>query len=228
MTTRRATGRQPGWPRGEWGQRRIWLALAVLIAALACARPVSARAYEMPRVVIDAVVGADGVLNITEERTFAFDDEVNGVFWTVPIVQNEQGRPSWVDVASIEASLVEDGSARELARTGEAEPGDDGVFTVAEEDDSLRIQLFAPHEADTQATFRLTYALTGAVMAWADTAELYWQFVGPDWDEPAQNVSLTCGLPRRPARRRRSVRPSAPGAIAMRRARLRSMHPNPR
>ena len=52
MTTRRATGRQPGWLRGEWGQRRIWLALAVLIAALACARPVSARAYEMPRVVI--------------------------------------------------------------------------------------------------------------------------------------------------------------------------------
>ena len=145
----------------------------------------------MPRVVIDAVVGADGALNITEERTFAFDDEVNGVFWTVPIMQNEQGRPSWVDVASIEASLVEDGSARELARTGEAEPGDDGVFTVAEEDDNLRIQLFAPHEADTQATFRLTYALTGAVMAWADTAELYWQFVGPDWDEPARNVSLT-------------------------------------
>lgn len=173
---------------------RILAVLACLAAACAFAvlTPLPAEAHEMPRVRIEATVLEDGVLHVEEERTFAFDDEVNGVFWTIPIAKNEQGRPSWVDVASLGAAIVgEDGAEHALERTGEAQPGDDGVFTVAEENDVIRIQLFSPHADDTQATFRLSYDLTGAVMAWADTAELYWRFVGPDWEESSENVELT-------------------------------------
>ena len=172
---------------------RILAVLACLAAACAFAvlTPLPAEAHEMPRVRIEATVLEDGVLHVEEERTFAFDDEVNGVFWTIPIAKNEQGRPSWVDVASLGAAIVgEDGAEHALERTGEAQPGDDGVFTVAEEDNAIRIQLFSPHADDTQATFRLSYDLTGAVMAWADTAELYWRFVGPDWEESSENVEL--------------------------------------
>lgn len=168
------------------------IACLVAACALAALTPLSAEAYEMPRVRIEATVLEDGSLHVEEERTFAFDDEVNGVFWTIPIATNEQGRPSWVDVASLGAAIVDEGGAeRALERVGEAQPGDDGVFTVTEEDDAIRIQLFSPHADDTQATFRLSYGLTGAVMAWADTAELYWKFVGPDWEESSENVELT-------------------------------------
>ncbi|OUO19271.1 DUF2207 domain-containing protein [Collinsella sp. An307] len=168
------------------------IACLVAACALAALTPLSAEAYEMPRVCIEATVLEDGALHVEEERTFAFDDEVNGVFWTIPIASNEQGRPSWVDVASLSAAIVDEGGAeRALERVGEAQPGDDGVFTVTEEDDAIRIQLFSPHADDTQATFRLSYGLTGAVMAWADTAELYWKFVGPDWEESSENVELT-------------------------------------
>ena len=168
------------------------IACLVAACALVALTPLSAEAYEMPRVRIEATVLEDGALHVEEERTFAFDDEVNGVFWTIPIATNEQGRPSWVDVASLGAAIVDEGGAeRALERVGEAQPGDDGVFTVTEEDDAIRIQLFSPHADDTQATFRLSYDLTGAVMAWADTAELYWKFVGPDWEESSENVELT-------------------------------------
>ena len=167
------------------------IACLVAACALAALTPLSAEAYEMPHVRIEATVLEDGALHVEEERTFAFDDEVNGVFWTIPIATNEQGRPSWVDVASLGAAIVDEaGAERALERVGEAQPGDDGVFTVSEEDDAIRIQLFSPHADDTQATFRLSYGLTGAVMAWADTAELYWQFVGPDWEESSENVEL--------------------------------------
>ena len=100
------------------------------------------------------------------------------------------------DVASLEAALVVRGAGEPLERVGSAEPGENGVFTVEEDGDALRIQLFSPHADGEEATFRLSYRLTGAVMAWADTAELYWQFVGPGWEEPSGDVSLTvsfCG-----------------------------------
>ena len=173
---------------------RALAVLACLVAACAftALTPLPAKAHEMPRVHIDATVLEDGILHVEEERAFAFDDEVNGVFWTIPIATNEQGRPSWVDVASLGAAIVDEGGAeRAFERVGAAQPGDDGVFTVTEEDDAIRIQLFSPHADDTQATFRLSYDLTGAVMAWADTAELYWKFVGPDWEESSENVELT-------------------------------------
>ena len=36
----------------------------------------------------------------------------------------------------------------------------------------------------------VSYTITGAVMAWPDTAELYWQFIGPEWEEDAEDVEL--------------------------------------
>ncbi len=170
---------------------RLVIVFATVALALLFAAPRPALAYDMPRVRIDAVVEEDGSLQVEEERTFAFDDDVNGVFWTIPITQNEQDGRSWPDVASLKAALVVRGADEPLERVGSAEPGENGVFTVEEDGDALRIQLFSPRTDGEEATFRLSYRLTGAVMAWADTAELYWQFVGPGWDEPSGDVSLT-------------------------------------
>ena len=145
----------------------------------------------MPRVRIDAVVEEDGSLQVRRSAPLPLTTTSNGVFWTIPITQNEQGGRSWPDVASLEAALVVRGAGEPLERVGSAEPGENGVFTVEEDGDALRIQLFSPHADGEEATFRLSYRLTGAVMAWADTAELYWQFVGPGWEEPSGDVSLT-------------------------------------
>src|SRR5690606_13429664 len=49
--------------------------------------------------------------------------------------------------------------------------------------------------ADEQRTFVLRYLVRDAVAVHNDAAELYWQFIGDDWDIPADHVRVELTLP---------------------------------
>ena len=170
------------------------LPLAFAAFLLTFALPVSARAdgFSMPSVSIRATVEADGTLSVAETRRFEFDDDVNGVYWTVPQGENGQGTATSLEVAGVS---VDDGSgSREFARVDFAGNGDSGVYEVSEGPSAVQLKVYDPHESGDAATVTVRYALSGAVMAWADTAELYWQFVGDGWDATSGNVALTVGF----------------------------------
>ena len=179
------------------------LPMAVLIACLALAvtfalpRPAHADTYSLPRVNIQAQVMENGDLFVTEARTFEFEDTVNGVYWTIPLAENEQGATSSVTVFNV---YEHDGSAENAAEARRAAmlmqeveaaaPGDQHVYTVENDGGSLKLKVFVPRVDGDGVTIWVSYMIQGAVMAWPDTAELYWQFIGPDWEEDAQNVEL--------------------------------------
>ena len=71
-----------------------------------------------------------------------------------------------------------------------ASAGDEGVYTVEDDGEALRLKVFAPRADGDEVTLWVTYLLEGAVMSWSDTAELYWQFIGSGWDEDARDVRL--------------------------------------
>ena len=166
-----------------------------VLAAVACALcmlvPAAAYAdsFEMPAVGIHATVQPDGTLAVTETRTFEFDDDINGVYWTIPASQNEQGVKSSVQISDV--SVAEDGATIPFAPAQSAEAGERGVYTVSTSEDGLELKVFTPQEDGDTAQVTVSYRMTGAVMAWVDTAELYWQFVGPDWEEDSCDVELT-------------------------------------
>ena len=142
----------------------------------------------MPSVSIHATVETDGALSVTETRQFAFDDDVNGVFWTIPQGENNQGAATSLKVTDVS---VDDGlGAREFTRADFASNGDSGVYEVSENSGATQLKVYAPHESGDAATVTVRYVMTGAVMVWADTAELYWQFVGDGWDASSENVTL--------------------------------------
>ncbi|WP_443813156.1 DUF2207 family protein [Collinsella sp.] len=174
------------------------LVLALVFALVA---PATAHAdtYSLPRVNIQAQVMENGDLNVTEERTFAFEDTVNGVYWSIPFAQNEQGQTSSVTVSSVyeyDGSVGEGAEAdarrasQPMQEVASAEPGDQHVYTVSDEGDALELKVFVPREDGDEVTLWVSYTITGAVMAWPDTAELYWQFIGPEWEEDAEDVEL--------------------------------------
>ena len=79
-------------------------ALTTLVAfAATFAFPHAAHAdtYALPSVHIQAQVMENGDLFVTEARTFEFEDSVNGVYWDIPLAQNEQGAPSSITVLSV-------------------------------------------------------------------------------------------------------------------------------
>ncbi|WP_239284823.1 DUF2207 domain-containing protein [Collinsella sp. An2] len=185
--------RRQGAPRG-FATRLI--AALVLVCAIAVARPASAYAdsFETERVDISAAVLADGGLQVTELRTMAFDDDVNGVFWSLPLAENQQGMPTSYHIDAVQA-IDEDGTQRAFSQVDNAQNGDRDVYTTSLDSSQVQVKLFSPQEDGDEVTFSISYTLRGAVMAWPDTAELYWQFVGPGWEDESNDVSLKISFP---------------------------------
>ena len=166
----------------------LWIVMCA--AVLAVPAVVYADDFSIDRVTIDATVGADGVLKVTETRTFDLHESVNGVFWTIPHAANIQGVSAKIDDISIE----DPESGRAFSLVSSAQPGDEDVFSVEQTATTTTIKVFSPHEAGP-ATFVLSYEIVNPVMLWSDTAELYWKFIGDEWAVDTENVDLTINLP---------------------------------
>lgn len=168
------------------------LVLCALFLMSALAAPVPAHADSYPNVRIEASVQGNGSLRVVETRAFRFDDDGNGVYWTIPLASNEQGAASSV---AIDGVMVDDGEARVFTQVPSAELGNDGVYTVEQARGTCRLMVYAPHAEDDVQLVSVGYTITGAVMAWEDTAELYWQFVGADWQDDSEDVELVVRFP---------------------------------
>lgn len=170
-------------------QRRLFARFASVCALVALALlllPAAAHAdgYSMTQTYISATVEADGSLTVVEGRQFDFDDDINGVFWEINTGANQQGGTAGVDVLSVE----EEDTA--FNKVDSANKGDSGVYTVEQAGDGVRIKVFSPHESGDSAIYYVSYTMTGAVMNWADTAELYWKFVGDGWSADSDDVEM--------------------------------------
>ena len=172
---------------------RPLVAALLLVAAVMLALPARAlaRDYQIDSVRIDATVSEDGVLAVTETRTFDFDGSFSGVYWDVPAGRNEaSGRDVSVRIVS-----AGEGLPGSLVAFEPSTAGLDGTFEVSEvEGDVLRVKLYAPHE-DERASFTLSYEASGVVTRWDDVAELYWKFVSDGWDVESQDVTCVLHLP---------------------------------
>lgn len=170
-------------------QRHLFARFASVCALVALALlllPAAAHAdgYSMTQTYISATVEADGSLTVVEGRQFDFDDDINGVFWEINAGTNQQGGAAGVDVLSVE----EEDTA--FNKVDSANKGDSGVYTVEQTGDGVRIKVFSPHESGDSAIYYVSYTMTGAVMNWADTAELYWKFVGDGWSADSDDVEM--------------------------------------
>lgn len=170
-------------------QRHLFARFASVCALVALALlllPAAAHAdgYSMTQTYISATVEADGSLTVVEGRQFDFDDDINGVFWEINTGTNQQGGTAGVDVLSVE----EEDTA--FNKVDSANKGDSGVYTVEQTGDGVRIKVFSPHESGESAVYYVSYTMTGAVMNWADTAELYWKFVGDGWSADSDDVEM--------------------------------------
>ena len=168
-----------------------------VLVAMACAlfavfaAPIAAHAdgFSMPSVSIHATVEADGMLSVTETRQFEFNDDVNGVYWTILQGENNQGVATSLAITSV--SVDDASGSRDFTPVTYANNGDEGVYEVSDGAGATQLKVYTPHADGETATVTVRYTYGGAVMAWADTAELYWRFVGESWDEASGNVTLT-------------------------------------
>ena len=159
----------------------VFCALALLIPQVA-----QAKSYEMYDVNILARVQADASLEVYEVRGFDFDGTYHHVHWTLPL-QNVD------DIAVIQVSEYD----FEAERYVPYELGTQdvpGAYLVKRTDDEITVTACF-EKTDEHTAFAISYLVTGGVQAWADTGQLLWKPVGPDWELASQDVDVTVELP---------------------------------
>lgn len=163
---------------------RAITALALVLVASLIPAAAYASTYQTSQVDMRAHVASDGSLQVSEERTFEFTDDVNGVYWEIPLGQNQQGENVTLSINGVSV----DGD--EFQEADYASSGDYGVYTVDTSGSSVTLKIFMPSSDGSSADVEISYTMSGAVMLWQDTAELYWKFVGDGWGEDSNDVTL--------------------------------------
>lgn len=141
---------------------------------------------------IDAVVGEDGSLHVTEARTYSFKGsyELSAITLDPPSYKDAQPNGvTVIDANGAETELVEVPFESEWRYRGG--PGD-GCWSYDESYDT--IYAFSSTE-DASKTFVFDYTYVDAVQRYADASELYWQFIPAGWDTDTENASATVTLP---------------------------------
>ena len=167
---------------GKW-LRGATLAAMVLLMLVFSVTTVSARSVAVESVVIEADVKADGSMDVTESYQVYFEGQWNGMFrWIYP------GEGMHISDIRVEED------SRPFQRNPDTDYGPPGTFFIREEGDRIFVD-WSLDAFNTARTYTFQYRVNNAVLIHHDVAELYYQFIGAEWDIPFEQVQVTLTLP---------------------------------
>ncbi len=160
------------------------LLLALFLTLCATPQEAAARSVRFTELKIEAEILSDGSLVIAEYRTARFDGTFSGMFqW----IKKEPG----VTIENV--SVGEQGKPYRFI-PGATSYGPASTFYVLDEGNRFYID-WSYEATDETRTFVLSYQVLGQVKLHNDVAELYYQFVGDQWDYGVDRVLVTLTLP---------------------------------
>jgi uncharacterized membrane protein len=156
-----------------------------------------AKSYSVESIRIDAIVGSDGLIRVREQIAYDFQGEFSYAYRDIPLKPGEE----LVDVGVGEGGVEFERSERRSLRT----------YSVSRIDDrGVRITWYYSAE-DERRTFTVSYTAKGVVRRYPDVAEIYYKFVGEEWDRPIGRVDVEVTLP--PSVERSAIRAWAHGPL---------------
>ena len=164
-------------------QRKPALFILPLLLLLLLAQPVLARSYHFLDLEIDARLGADGIVRVTETHTVQFNGRYTGMYQWIDLDRGLEVRDVVVSENSVPYTRLERDS-----------PGPTGTYFVTTKDGQLYIDWSFEAE-DEIRIFQLSYVLDNVVLKHNDVGEFYYQFVGDQWEKPRDHVRITLWLP---------------------------------
>ncbi|MGI6627690.1 MAG: DUF2207 domain-containing protein [Bacillota bacterium] len=152
----------------------VAITIAVALGVLACPGTALAKSYHVSNLHIVATVNPDGSMDVVETRTFNFRGSFSWVIQDLSLAGSS-------GITNIQIS--ENGRAYALAESGA------GTYSYRQAGNKLEVTWRFSASDDTR-TFDLSYTVKGAVVSHLDVAELYWKFVGDEWEVPSSNVYM--------------------------------------
>lgn len=169
-----------------WGGYALkrWLFLSVLLLLLVTiGSTVDARSHRFLNLEIDARVGADGLVRVTEIHTVQFDGTFSGMFQFFDTHSGVEVRDVVVSEGGISYTRLDTDS-----------PGPAGTYFVREREDEVYVD-WSFEATDEIRHFELSYVLHNVILKHEDVAEFYYQFVGDRWDQGRDRVKIVLSLP---------------------------------
>ena len=158
-----------------------------------------AKSYTCPNVDITANAATDGSLDVVEQRTFDFDGDFTAVWWTFNDVQeNANLKINGVSLTKLDADGMPSGETVQLKETSFnldwREAGGPGTDAYSVDSPKNSVYVFF-NASDEKMVITLDYTIENEIVAYRDVADVYWQYVGDQWEVASENVTMTLTLP---------------------------------
>lgn len=138
--------------------------------------------------VINSEVLEDGTFSIKEDITFKFSDKFNGVYRDI-------GMRNTSEFSDLKVFQKIDGKEIEYKKVEKGNKGDNGVYQVNnQEDNNISVKIFSPSKNE-EKTFILSYKILNESIKYADTAELFYKFIGEENKTHIDNLKINIKLP---------------------------------
>ncbi len=162
----------------------VMVLLTAVLIILLTAAPAVARSLEIYHVEIMAEVLSNGDLKVVEQRTINFNGQFRGADQKINFNEIETYSEINIREGASYYTLVD--------QFPTSEPGTYAIRVFGE--DYFMVD-WSFDAYDEQRIFTLEYIARDAIVVHDDVAELYYKFVGEEWDFPAGSVRVTLTLP---------------------------------
>lgn len=162
-------------------KRYFYLGLILVLCLIPCT--VEARSYHLLDLQMEAQVGADGVVRVTEEHTVRFVGTYSGMFQWFDTSRGVELQNIVVSEKGIPYTRIEGDS-----------PGPAGTYFIQTKKNQIYVD-WSFEATDETRVFQLSYTLDNVILKHDDVAEFYYQFVGKEWEEPRDHVRIVLTLP---------------------------------
>jgi uncharacterized membrane protein len=151
-----------GWTR--------WAAIVLLLLSL----PAWARSYRVTKFNSNVHVDQDGSARVTEQITFAFSGQFQGVYRDIPVDYPGPNGTNYSLFIKVTRVSDENGSLKYEKHTS-------GHY--------LKLKIFVPDAFNTSHTVNIDYTVLDATKFFDDHDEFYWNVTGNDWEVPIESAS---------------------------------------
>lgn len=129
----------------------------------------------------------NGDLQVSEDITFRFNDDFNGIFREI-VLDNTDG------VEELEVYEVSSGNLLPYNLDQNADIGDSNVYRIETEDNTERIQVYSP-SGDEDKTFKFNYRVSNLAMVHSDIGEFFYKFLGGENTSFIEYFTVRLSLP---------------------------------
>ena len=163
-----------------------------------------AASYKIENMDIQATVLNNGDVRIKQSITYDFNGSYNGIYITVPyiiddsehdeIITNNRINDNLYTGSGVSVNGIADSKNIKYSQTDYARNGNSGLYTIQKNDGVYELKVYSPSQDETK-TFILNYTIENLCVKHNDIGELYYNFIGGEWDVDINNLNIDIYLP---------------------------------